>query len=66
MDGAVVIQPASEPASAIGQLGKRDLSFETDAVQSIARRVAFTVSGPMIEGRLQMTRDDVQNLEKGS
>ncbi len=66
LDGAVVIQPVQDVEQAITQLEQRDVSFESDAVQAMTRRVAFQVSGPMIEGRLQMTANDVANVKKGS
>ena len=43
-------------------LGKRDVSLETDAVRALCGRVAFGLDGDFVEGRLQLTRDDVAAL----
>jgi hypothetical protein len=62
MDAQLVLHPSRDANKAATTLGERDLELETDQVQALAGRVAFTVEGDAVMGRLQMTADDVSAL----
>lgn len=58
----VQLAPMEDPTQAVASLAERDLSLETDALAALAKRVAFSVEGPIVVGRLQATADDVRTL----
>ncbi len=61
----VRLAPIEDPMAAAGTLGDRDLSLETDALAALAKKVAFTVEGPVVVGRLQMPATEVATLAEG-
>jgi hypothetical protein len=62
LDVQVRLAPDGDIAAAAATLGKRDVSLETDAVRAMCGRVAFGPDGDFVEGRLQLTRDDLATL----
>jgi len=62
LDVQVRIAPDGDAAAAASTLEARDVALETDAVRALCKRVAFTVDGTFVEGRLQLTREDLTTL----
>ncbi len=62
LDVEVRLAPSGDAAAAAATLGERDLAIETAAVRALCERVAFTVDGTFVEGRLQLMREDVATL----
>lgn len=62
MDAQLVLHPMVDANKAADVLRTRELDLETDRVESIAKRVAFTVESTAVLGRLQLTPDDVAAL----
>ncbi len=62
LDGVVKLQIAESPDGAVTQLAARKAGLETDVVQDLMHRVAFVVEGPMVQGRLQLTPQDVHAI----
>ncbi len=62
LDVQVRLAPDGDAAAAAAALGQRDVTLETDAVRALCNRVAFTVDGTFVEGRLQLTREDLATL----
>lgn len=62
MDAQLVLHPSQDADAAADALQARELDLETDRVAALAKRVAFTVEGPAVLGRLQLTADDVSVL----
>ena len=62
MDAQLVLHPSRDATKAVATLGERDLELETDQVQALAGKVAFTVEGEAVTGRLQLTAEDVRAL----
>ncbi len=58
----VQLAPMEDPTQAVASLSERDLSLETDALAVLAKKVAFSVEGPIVVGRLQATSDEVRTL----
>lgn len=65
LDAQVVLHPADDADKAASALQERELDLETDRIQALAKRVAFTVEGPAVLGRLQLGPDDVSALAGG-
>lgn len=59
LDVEVRMQPVDSAEQARTSLQSRDLLLETDQVQALAKRVAYTVEGNVVTGRLQATPQDV-------
>jgi len=62
IDVQVRLQPAGDAAVAASALGRRDVAMESDAIRTLCGKVAFTVDGPVVDGRLQLTPEDVAVL----
>lgn len=58
----VQLAPLEDATQAAASLTERDLSLETDALAALAKKVAFTVEGPFVIGRLQANPDDARTL----
>ncbi len=58
----VQLAPMQDPTRAAASLQARDLSLETDALATLAKKVAFGVEGSIVVGRLQATPDDATTL----
>ena len=56
------LAPLEDPQQAAASLQDRDLSLETDALAALAKKVAFSVEGPVVIGRLQANPDDARAL----
>lgn len=56
--------PTRDGLTAATELEARDLSLESDQIQRLASRVAYTVEGPTVLGRLQLTPTDVASLRR--
>ncbi len=65
LDVEVQLVPLEDTSAAAKALGERDLSLETDAVAALAQKVAFTVEGAAVIGRLQATPPEVGTLSEG-
>lgn len=65
LEVAVRLAPLEDATKAAASLRDRDLSLETDALAALAKKVAFTVEGPLVVGRLQATPDDARTLGDG-
>ncbi len=61
----VQLAPLEDPTRAAASLQERDLSLETDALAALAEKVAFSVEGPLVVGRLQATATDAATLAEG-
>lgn len=64
LDAEIRMQTTGDPAVAAKELEQRTAPLETDQVQALVDRIAFTVDGPTVAGKLQLTKDDVANLRK--
>jgi len=64
LDVQVQLVPTGDLENAARALGERDLGLETDQVRAIAARVAYTVEGPTVLGRLQLTASDLASLQR--
>jgi hypothetical protein len=62
MDAQLVLHPMHDADVAADALRDRELDLETDQVNALAKRVAFTVEGTAVAGRLQLTAEDVSAL----
>jgi hypothetical protein len=62
----VGFQPVRDPADAAKALEERTAPLETDVIQGMVDRVAFTVEGEVVQGRLQLTPQDVEALREAS
>lgn len=62
IDVQVRLQPTGDAAVAATALGSRDVALESDAIRALCSKVAFTVDGPVVDGRLQLTPEDVAVL----
>lgn len=62
LDVQVRIAPDGDAAAAVTTLTDRDVTLESGAVRSLCERVAFTLDGTFVEGRLQLTGDDLAVL----
>ncbi len=58
----VQLAPMEDATAAAASLHDRDLSLETDALAALAKKVAFSVEGPIVVGRLQANPDDARTL----
>lgn len=65
IDAEVRLVPVEDVSAAAAALEGRDLSLETDALAAVAKKVAFTIEGPSVVGRLQATPADVATLAEG-
>jgi hypothetical protein len=64
LDAEIRLQTTGKPDVAAKELEERTAPLETDQVQALVDRVAFTVDGPTVAGRLQLTKDDLAHLRK--
>jgi hypothetical protein len=62
MDAQLVLHPMHDADQATESLAARELELESDRVQSLAKKVAFSVEGTAVMGRLQLSPDDVSAL----
>lgn len=62
LDGQLMFQVSRDGAKAQKDLEARKTPLETDAVQDLVERVAFTSQGPRVEGRLQIPGEDLASL----
>jgi len=62
LDVQVQLVPVRDLEDAAQSLRERDLSLESDRVRTMAERVAFSVEGPVVLGRLQLTAGDLAAL----
>lgn len=62
IDAQVRLHPSGDATVAANALTNRDVALESDAIKALCGRVAFTVDGPYVDGRLQLTADDVAVL----
>jgi hypothetical protein len=65
IDAQMVLHPMHDAEAAADALRLRELDLETDTVDALAKRVAFTVEQTAVLGRLQMTPEDVAALGGG-
>jgi hypothetical protein len=56
------LQPSEDPDQAVATLENRKTPLESDQIQALVDRVAFTLDGPTVEGHLQLTSDDLSVL----
>jgi hypothetical protein len=66
MDAAVRVFVEDDAALAMQALEKHEAQSGVDRIDALAERVAYTLEGPLIEGRLQLTAGDVAALRKRS
>lgn len=66
LDAEIRMQTTGDPATAAKELEERTAPLETDQVQALVDRIAFTVDGPTVAGKLQLTKDDMANLRKSN
>ncbi len=59
LDVELRMQPDGDAASAADALAKRDVGLESAAIRALCGRVAFGIDGDFVEGRLQLTAEDV-------
>jgi hypothetical protein len=64
LDGRAVLQPMRDPEEVREALEHREAPLETNVVQALVERVAYTVEDRVVTGRLQLTADDVRALGK--
>lgn len=71
LDGEARYQIAADPTkvdevaeAGAKELGERDTEFETDVVRGMVERAAVTATAGVIEVRLELTRADVNALER--
>lgn len=64
LDVEVRLLPDGEAEAAAKALGARDVSLETPTIRGLCERVAYGVDGTFVEGRLQLTADDVDALRR--
>lgn len=64
IDAEARMQTTGDVAAAAKELEAVDASLETDQVRALVDRVAWTVDGPTVMGKLQMTRADLDHLRK--
>jgi hypothetical protein len=66
MDAAIRVFVEDGATEAMQALDKREAQSGIDRIDALAERVAYTLEGPLIEGRLQLTATDVTALRKRS
>lgn len=66
LDGQLLLQVSRDGPGAQKALEARKTPLETDAVQTLVDKVAFTADGPRVEGRLQIPAEDVIALRGSS
>ena len=66
LDAMVAFQPARDVDQAAKALEARTVPLETDVVGALVDRVAFTVEGDVVQGRLQLNRSDLDILREAS
>lgn len=59
LDVELRMQPDGDAAAAADALSKRDVGLESAAIRSLCGRVAFGLDGTFVEGRLQLTPEDL-------
>ena len=64
IDAEARMQTTGDPSAAAKELEAVDASLETDQVKALVDRVAWTVDGPTVMGKLQMTKADLDHLRK--
>jgi len=64
LDGSVLLQPVRDAEHARDALEKREVPHETNVIKALVRRVAYTVDGSFVTGRLQLTADDVRGIRE--
>lgn len=62
LDVQVRLAPDGDAAAAVTALTDRDVTLESAAVRLMCERVAFTIDGTFVEGRLQVTGEDLAVL----
>jgi hypothetical protein len=66
LDVAVRLLPGGDASQAVDKLSHRETPLESDQIQSLAHRVAFSLDGEAISGRLQLTETDMAVLRGGA
>lgn len=66
MDVSVRLLPGGDASTAVDKLSKRETPLESDQIQALAKRVAFSLDGEAISGRLQLTPTDMAVLRGGA
>lgn len=66
IDVELKLHPSRDPSEAATALSARDTSLETHKVQEVAKRVAFSVEGPVVVGRLEASAADVAAMSEGT
>jgi hypothetical protein len=64
MDVEIRLAVTGDPTAAVEALEQREPSWETDVIKRLADRVAYSLADTVIEGRLQLTAEDVDALRK--
>lgn len=66
IDAMVELVPIGEdaPTRAAGELEARAPALASDVIRELYERVAFTVEGPLVRGRLQLTDQDLAPLRR--
>ena len=64
IDVQLRLQPTEHAPTAATALTQREAPLENDQVQALMKQVAFTPEGPVVNGRLQLTPDDVAVLSE--
>lgn len=64
LDVEMRLLPDGEASVAAAALKARDVSLETPTIRALCERVAYSVDGTFVEGRLQLTDDDVDALRR--
>lgn len=58
LDVGVLMQPLGDPVQAASELEERKAPLESDGIQDLVDRIAFTAEGALVLGRLQIPAED--------
>ncbi|MCA9720079.1 MAG: hypothetical protein KC468_35775 [Myxococcales bacterium] len=64
IDGVIALQPTGDPDAVVNALRAREGAFATDQLRALMDKVAFSIEGPIILGRLQIPAADRSALER--
>ncbi|MEZ4453559.1 MAG: hypothetical protein R3B09_29145 [Nannocystaceae bacterium] len=64
IDVDVLLQPMGDAVQAASELEARKAPLESDAVQALVDRIAFTAESAMVVGRLQLPAEDLGALRR--
>lgn len=63
LDGQVVLHIDGDPSAAAATLEGRKAPEQSDGIQQLVERAAYLADGPVVAGRLQLSRADAAQLE---